>query len=524
MIALQEQLLAELKALVSDLGKDGGLISPSIYDTAQLLRLYPPAEGVDAALDWLVSQQRIDGGWGDPAVPTARDVPTLAAILTIFTYRRDRTSRQIVDAGLEFLEGQADQWRTAHIDALPIAAEMILPYLILESCAAGLHVDQAPYERLFHLRNKKLQYIQQKPLQAGTAPTYSWEALGLEADRNLLDGTGGVGHSPTATAAWLKSASQKRHLQQYVPIAERYLHSAAQATGIDIPGVVPNVFPIVGFELTYGLYALEIAGIIDHSYLAESIAPQGRDLYETLVSANGVSFGSYFVPDVDSTATAIVSLQSLGYPVDPQLIWQYQVGEHFYTFQNELNPSVLCNAHALYALKQCGEFAYAAENFLLERQQSCGNWIPDKWHSSWRYTTLEVIRPLLKRDNDRQLRKTVQAYCADQRADGGWGMANESSLLETAYSVLALRALYFEDLQSEDSVEALQRGYEFLFKNQNIPDAASEMYWLGKELYAPKRVNDIYVLSTLLSIFDSEIASQLSHLLADEDSLLAGLQ
>ncbi len=47
-------LIAELRTLIGELGKDGGLISPSVYDTAQVLRYYPPKEGVEPALHWLI--------------------------------------------------------------------------------------------------------------------------------------------------------------------------------------------------------------------------------------------------------------------------------------------------------------------------------------------------------------------------------------------------------------------------------------------------------------------------------------
>ena len=51
---LIDSLSLELRQLIADLGKDGGLISPSVYDTAQVLRFYPPEEGVAPALEWLL--------------------------------------------------------------------------------------------------------------------------------------------------------------------------------------------------------------------------------------------------------------------------------------------------------------------------------------------------------------------------------------------------------------------------------------------------------------------------------------
>lgn len=498
MNALEQELFAELNALVADLGKDGGLISPSVYDTAQLLRLYPPPEGVEPGLDWLISQQKADGGWGDPAVPTARDVPTLAAILTIFTYRKDRTSRQIVNAGLEFLEQQAEQWADTHVDALPTACEVVLPYLLKEAQVAGLQIDQRPYERLFHFRDKKLHHVHKKPLKAGTAPTYSWEALDLEIESSLLDGSGGVGHSPAATAAWLKQALEVPSLQKYIPIAERYLSDAGRSTLVDIPGVVPHTFPIIGFELAYSLYALHITGLIDHPNLAESVNRQGNELYQILKNGFGVSYGNYFVPDLDTTSTAVVALRSLEYPVEPDYIRQFQNNEHFYTFPHELNPSVLSNAHAIYALNQCGDRQTETEKFLIDRQLPNGNWRADKWHTSQRYTALEVMLALLNANCDFDLRSLASLFVNDKLTTDSWNLAERPTSIETVYGFLALWKLNNIGALSEAEVEQFRGKFNAILEHNHHSDEDSARYWLGKELYSAYRVDEVYALCAKL--------------------------
>ena len=72
-------LLTDLRRTVADLGKDGGLISPSIYDTAQALRLAPPPEGPWPGLAWLLEQQRA-GGDVDPDIMVEIERPHVIQI------------------------------------------------------------------------------------------------------------------------------------------------------------------------------------------------------------------------------------------------------------------------------------------------------------------------------------------------------------------------------------------------------------------------------------------------------------
>jgi hypothetical protein len=93
-------LLTDLRSLIINLGKDGGLISPSVYNTAQVLRVFPPQQDVWPAVNWLLEQQQANDGWGDPAVPLARDVPTLASVLALHTYGNRKATRDAARAGL----------------------------------------------------------------------------------------------------------------------------------------------------------------------------------------------------------------------------------------------------------------------------------------------------------------------------------------------------------------------------------------------------------------------------------------
>src|SRR4051812_46865717 len=95
--------LAELRVLLKALGTSGGLISPSVYGTAQVLRLAPLQTAAGGVWTWLIDQQQPDGGWGDRAVPCARDLPTLAAVVTLAKRNSSSEERGAIQAGLAFL-------------------------------------------------------------------------------------------------------------------------------------------------------------------------------------------------------------------------------------------------------------------------------------------------------------------------------------------------------------------------------------------------------------------------------------
>src|SRR5262249_31610494 len=115
-----------LRSDISALGSDAGQMGQSVYDTAQLL-LHAPSPDSGRAVNWLLSQQRPDGGWGDPAVPRARVVSTLAAALALHHHGRRITDREAVRAAVSFLDRQAEHWVGPLSDDLPVGIELLIP-------------------------------------------------------------------------------------------------------------------------------------------------------------------------------------------------------------------------------------------------------------------------------------------------------------------------------------------------------------------------------------------------------------
>lgn len=493
-VAGSADVVLELRALIGALGESGGLVSPSVYDTAQLLRLAPPKAGVVAGLQWLLRQQREDGGWGEPTVPAARDVPTLAAVLTLHTYRHLLPVETVIDAGLAFLRGQASQWQNVHIDLVPIAAELILPSLLQDAEKAGLAIDHRPYAHLFELRRLKLTRLANVPLSKHDTPIFSWEALGYPFTVDMLDPWTGVGHSPAATAFWLAAAAHQEVDPARRAQAEAYLARAEATTGLGIPGVVPFAYPITGFELCYALYPLLLTGLLNHPALADVVTPQVKRLRRMVEQNGGLGFGEGFIPDVDCTSVAVSVLLAAGEAVDIQLVKRFWHRDHFYTFAWELNPSVLSNTHALYALIQNGDRCEATERFLVERQEENGAWMVDKWHTSWRYSTLEALAAFQHLNHPAEVACAARALLEDQNPDGSWGVACGSQSLETAYGLIALTLL---PPQLQQQVRpAIQQAQAWLQARAH-QSFKHEQTWLGKEVYSPVRVDAAYRLCAL---------------------------
>ena len=499
--------LNELRDLISDLGKDGGVISPSIYDTAQVIRYTLTGHAAEAALTWLMEQQRADGGWGAPAAPYARHVPTLAAILAIHDHnqargvlqdKKQQQRQEFINAGIAFIGQTAEIWLEFTLDLLPIATEMILPSLIEQAMAAGLPIEPTCYRKLFALRAQKCGQIHKHQPGPGDAPTYSWEAWGRTPIPPLFDRSGGVGHSPSATAAWLKQSCDLPQLADHRQQANDYLARAAKATGVGTTGVVPNVYPITGFEQTYGLYALLLTDLFDEPLLQAGISAQVQELRRAMHCGNGMSFGDQFTPDVDSTGLATAILHQAGYVQVGKELVQFKNGHHFYTFPHELNPSVFSNAHALYALTTIHRTDPATEAFLIERQQAAGHWIADKWHSSWIYNTLEVTFALQQLGYTEEMRKAVRLLVENQNADGSWGSTGIGTQIDTSYALITLYQASKVALLCPAGQQALTRGYQWLVA-QPHKQMQGEQVWLGKELYSPYRVDQIYKLVSILA-------------------------
>ncbi|HEY0738978.1 MAG TPA: prenyltransferase/squalene oxidase repeat-containing protein [Herpetosiphonaceae bacterium] len=494
-----DTLLTDLRSLVTDLGKDGGLMGASIYDTAQVLRLYPAQERIEPAIGWLLGQQQADGGWGYAALPHARDAPTLATILALHAYTHRAEIREALHHGLAFLADHAPIWLAPLPSDLPTGIELVLPKLLDEAASIGLAVAQQPYAALMALGERRRQRIRRMQPGPGSTPAYSWEAWGATPDPALLDPTGGVGHSPAATAAWLRATGNDLQLVESRQLAERYLRQAAAATITPTSGVFPSVWPITRYEQAFAWYALLVAGLLKHPALADVVQPQLAELSRALQPA-GLGFTDFFIADGDDTAAAIAVLQVAGYQPDLAILQQFADQDHFRTYPHELQASITTTARAIHALALAGEDVTRWYPLLLRSQQADGRWSGDKWNSSWTYTTWHVLLALQNSGYQVAMQAGGHAFVRYQHEDGGWGIGTEATAVETAYGVLALYTLIANGLRDESFVLALRRGYQWLLQEYQPGTLPCEPRWINKELFCPPRIDRVFILSALLVV------------------------
>nr|QKW93661.1 (+)-kolavenyl diphosphate synthase [Vitiosangium cumulatum] len=501
---IQDVLLAEFRSLLSVTGSRGGLMSPSVYDSAQVLRILAPEEGHWPVVDWLLSQQHPDGGWGDPVMPLHRDIPTLSAILALRQYARRKETRDAIAAGLHFLRRQASRWSSMQVDDLPVAAEILIPSLLDQLGTADVEFPRKPYAKLMELGERKRKIIAKLPMMPGVPWIHVWETWGAEPTPHLMDGAGSIGHSPSATAAWVKAAAGRPELEEYVQKGRAYLKETSLATETGIMGLVPVGSPHNYFEQSFVLYVMLVAGILKEPQLEQGVSAVLKDLTRAL-GPQGIGMSDYYLHDGDDTSAVVAVMNAFGMPVDPAILQRFQKDDHFIAYPGEMHSSPTLTArcvHALMLLGKTSEELAPFQRYLLERQEPDGRWSFDKWNRSWLYTTFHSVIGLVGSPHEQAVRNALDAVLVAQERDGGWSTDGHSNMTETSYAVLMLGYLERNGVSHPSISPALERASRWMLHNYS-PFARLDSKvkcWISKELYRMERVETAFELSAMLML------------------------
>ena len=111
-------------------------------------------------------------GGATPALPLIRDVPTIAALLTLSKYRTGYWVDNAILAGLHFLEKHQKFWDDELSEDLPVGIELIIPMLVAEVEATGLDLPTDHYKNLEPVAKQKIAQLESLDFGAATPPTF----------------------------------------------------------------------------------------------------------------------------------------------------------------------------------------------------------------------------------------------------------------------------------------------------------------------------------------------------------------
>ncbi|AKJ02525.1 squalene-hopene cyclase-like protein [Archangium gephyra] len=595
-----KEYLERLRKEVVVLGAGGGLAAASVYDTAQVLR-YAPDPAPQRRLkvvEWLLAQQQVQGegkakGWGKRGVsPLAQAVPTMAAMLALHAHSADypedlrQRVQEAVEQGRLFMRQNAQAWAAAVPlpDDIPVAVELILPRL-LDDAPADWDLPRQPFQDLRTLGQKRLALIAKFKPGPDSTPAHAWEAWGGEPEERWLMSVGTrvtegatsgttervtVGHSPSATAFWLKKKRDEFkqlhgddsafEASEYVQKIRNYLADCTASTQTDVSGTYPTCYPINRWEQLWGLLSLFETGVQLLSDSSEALHPQDaarleriftqrygeavaqtRDVLSRLqadihthqrdvrsaLKKEGMGLSDHFICDGDDSAAALCVLlagrsnteqdQALKASADALRV-RYERGDgQFTTYPHELQPSLTTTAHWIPLLKLLDRDTSASVRLLVDKREKKegsrfeGLWLVDKWHCSWLYATSQSMIALEMADDavaDEALLKAIPRLLAQQNADGSWG-EHQAAGTETAFGIRSLLCLRgrerFQHLFTEEGevTRAIQKATRWL--EAHVAATApgkplGETYWIDKEPFATPRLDNLYVLSSLIAL------------------------
>jgi halimadienyl-diphosphate synthase len=453
-----------------------GKMSGVAYDTAWVARitdqrgkpLFPRCS------QWLLENQYPDGSWGSHVVNFHdRILSTLSAITALREIHKNRYEDWI-RKGEDYIWENLSNLKFD--DCRLIGSELLLPSLMEQAESIGLNIPshvrvyRAEQEAKLTKINESLWYSPRTTL------SFSLEFMGESVDVKRLPyvqlANGSVANSPAATAFYLKHLKDQRAIE--------YLEQILSLTG---DGSVMTVYPIDIFEFGWTLYYLLSAGLYLERYveicdfLYKQMGPSGV----------GCSSASPLV-DADDTAVVLKVLHEMGYPVDVRILDEYNAGEHYLTFDFELDPSVSTNIHILDFIRIYKEFPDRTEviekllKFLSKNMCPDGYWI-DKWHVSPYYPTGHAIIALCGLEQS-LAEKAISWLLDTQNVNGTWG-ENGGTLEETSYAIQALMCYYQQGGQVDR--ESVSKALSAMSFKTSTPDLLADQ-WVGKVLYSPARV------------------------------------
>ncbi|KAL8749353.1 MAG: hypothetical protein Q9184_006840 [Pyrenodesmia sp. 2 TL-2023] len=506
-----------------------GSFSGAVYDTAWLSMISRVDSGQRDPLfpecfENLLDSQQDDGAWGTTSYQVDAILNSLAGLLALATRRRSHLAEASDSSSLDerierarsAIQGLLQDWDPSQ--SLHVGFEILIPSLLRQLGSFDIHFCFPGQSTLMTLHSQKLRKFDPTLVYSAKSTTllHSLEAfVGLvhfdQVGHHCSEYSGIFG-SPAATAAYLINAST------WDDRAEKYLRMVVAAYGKT--GAVPSAYPTCIFELSWTLSTLLAPGLLPRQ-LTESEKEKLRQLFERALDQQDgvVGFAPGILEDADDTARALMALQDLGKPANPErMVENFQTDSYFRTYKVEGSPSFSANCHVVLSLLGYRELSGyehhigKALTFLLRAEESGP--ISDKWNLSPQYCRMLFMQALLavlrKHDYNclesipssiifeqipgsicRLLSQTLLA----QKTDGSWA----DSLEITAYSILTIAHCLSLPWTAELKVQlkdSILRGRQYLRTTYGTKDK-HDYLWVEKVSYRSSLLHSTYCSAAL---------------------------
>jgi hypothetical protein len=484
-----------------------------VYDTATLVRhrahlSFP----VDAAVQWLLDAQQEDGGWHPRQVGYWRDVPTLAATVALRTVPGPGAAAAVGRA-LEYLRTSLPAWREWAPADSPTVAEMLVPGLVDALEPEGRRIARDALAAVRRARERHTSTLRRLALRPGQAAVHAWELWPGDlqsAHVHLQDQTGGIGHSPGATAAWLHWRCGIATRRADVLVAQDYLERASGALTGAPSGVVPTVWPTDVLGTSSALYPLVLTGLLRHPQVAEAAAARVRFAEQLLgITGHGVGISSWMEPDGDDTALAILVLDHGCQRPAYEAAWRHfsDADGLVRAYAADPVPSLAVASRFAHLRRLLHVPAGALEAFVRDAQGPDGLWPAAGRNASRMFATMGALYGLSLPAAWPGWRQALEAVLARQAPDGGFAFMGMPSVTETAQAALALLRLREIGLGDDRLRGALGRARGFLARRwADGRGADAPPTWAAKELHANRSTDTLFHLGALLRLCEERAA------------------
>lgn len=506
-------------------------ITPSIYDTAWLLRIPDPKQPdrpmFPEALDYILSQQNANGSWGDVRAEGywyEFVMNTMSAVNALKTWQLYgiNIEDRVIDCGVALVNETLPGLVMGYKGSYPTAGfELVFPTLLMEGWNLGIEYRNDPLVMKFLnalrsviqpklellLNSSRLYRIPSTILHSMEA-FYTDDAWGVVLDwpalKDVQDKTGGFLSSPAATVVY--------YLKTQDPKAMKYIKWVKGKNPF-----LPVNYPIDNFEANWiAKMMLELIDLTPYQKQYQALITKLHDDWQD----SGLSWTWGFnCPDLDDTAVAFYLLHQSGICKSTEVFdyfsnqrYEDDTQLNFYCFVGEVQsaPTHLLNSLNAFTLLDPLDKRETAIKRALERslRAMLNSHEPgDKWHLSANYISAIGVRPLSIVAPEMLTDGIIPLLLKTQDVSGGWGYGKTPANVEnTAWACYVwLYLLRHDDARaklSRNQLEAithsLQQGIRYIRQHrEHEKGQAMSLLWLSKILYRP-----VYIVDALIEIVE----------------------